>query len=52
MGTLGLDEDHKTLSLSDFKFYTIQLLFLLGSALANYILSIGLNSFICNNQTN
>jgi hypothetical protein len=51
MGTLGLDEGHRSLTLCDFKFYTTQLLFLLGSALANYIISIGLNSFLCDQSS-
>lgn len=50
-GTLGLDAQHRSLTLCHFKFYTIQLLFLLGSALANYIISIGLNSFLCDPAT-
>jgi hypothetical protein len=33
------------------KFYTTRILFLLGSGLANYIMSIGLNSFICSTNT-
>lgn len=48
MGSLGLDEEHRSLAICSLKFFTTQLLFLLGSALANYIISIGLNSLICN----
>jgi hypothetical protein len=51
MGTLGLDEEHRSLSLCNLKFFTTQFLFLLGSALANYIISIGLNSFMCNQSS-
>jgi hypothetical protein len=48
MGSLGLDEEHRSLAICSLKFFTTQLLFLLGSALANYIISISLNSLICN----
>lgn len=47
MGSLGLDEEHRSLSICSIKFFATQLLFLLGSALANYIISIALNSLIC-----
>lgn len=47
-GTLGLDENQRSLGFKNVNFYTTTVLFLLGSSLANYILAIGLNSFICN----
>lgn len=46
-GTLGLDDQLRTLDFKSIKFYTTTILFLLGSGLANYIIGIGLNSFIC-----
>ena len=51
MGSLGLDEEHRSLAMCSLKFFTTQLLFLLGSAFANYIISIGLNSLICDQST-
>jgi len=50
-GTLGLDEDRKSLDFKSFKFYTKTVMFMLGSGLANYIIAIGLNSFICDSST-
>jgi hypothetical protein len=50
-GTLGLDENGRSLDFRSFKFYSKTIMFLLGSGLANYIIGIGLNSFICNETT-
>lgn len=50
-GTLGLDEGLRSLDFKQLKFYTTSILFLLGSGLANYIISIGLNSFLCGEST-
>jgi hypothetical protein len=50
-GSLGQDDFQRTLNFRQFKFYTTTTLFLLGSTLANSVISVGLNSFICNDDT-
>ena len=50
-GSLGLDEDRKSLDFKSLKFYTKTVMFMLGSGLANYIIAIGLNSFICDSNS-
>lgn len=46
-GTLGLDEEHRSLDFKSFKFWSKTVMFMMGSGLANYIIAIGLNSWIC-----
>lgn len=49
-GSLGLDENQRTLWFGNIKFYTTLMLFLMGNSFANFFLMAFLNSFICDDS--
>lgn len=46
-GSLGMDGNQRMLSFGNLKYYTVFLLFLMGSSLSNLFIMSSLNSFIC-----